>query len=206
MTRLRSHRTLLLATCLVAGLAACGDDAPATTAAEPTATEPAEPTATEPDRPNRSELSACVADGKTLQLAAEVYFTVHGAYPDSLQAMVDEGLVRSGSEFGYDYVLDAAGLPEIVPTNPSCEGVLPGTSAWAVGEQAMDGDTDSSTGDPCAADKRTLEVAFEAYIALTGTTPADEAALVEEQLLRAEAEGYDIVDGQIVVTPGGPCE
>ena len=49
-------------------------------------------------------------------------------------------------------------------------------------------------------------MAFEAYIALTGTTPADEAALVEEQLLRAEAEGYDIVDGQVVVTPGGPCE
>ncbi|HAP74599.1 MAG TPA: prepilin-type cleavage/methylation domain-containing protein [Acidimicrobiaceae bacterium] len=46
---------------------------------------------------DQGEESACNADLKTLEVAAEAYMAQNGSYPASAQAMVDEGLLRSVS-------------------------------------------------------------------------------------------------------------
>lgn len=50
----------------------------------------------------------------------------------------------------------------------------------------------------CGTDESTLVTAIEAYTALNGEPPADEAALIAAGLLREESESWDIVDGRLV--------
>lgn len=46
---------------------------------------------------DQGEESACAADQKTLEVAAEAYMAQNGSYPATAQEMVDEGLLRSVS-------------------------------------------------------------------------------------------------------------
>ncbi len=46
---------------------------------------------------NKGKTSACAADKKTLEVAAEAYMAQNGSYPASAQQMVDTGLLRSVS-------------------------------------------------------------------------------------------------------------
>jgi hypothetical protein len=50
----------------------------------------------------------------------------------------------------------------------------------------------------CGADGATLRTAIEAYTAMNGEPPRDEAALVEAQLIREATESWDVVDGELV--------
>ena len=51
---------------------------------------------------DKGKTSACAADKKTLELAAEAYSAQNGPYPGSAAAMVDAGLLRAVST-NYDY-------------------------------------------------------------------------------------------------------
>jgi hypothetical protein len=58
----------------------------------------------------------------------------------------------------------------------------------------------------CAVERKTLEIALEAYYAMNGSYPTVESDLVTSGLLREESVGLDIApDGVIVVAPGTGC-
>ncbi|MCB9381000.1 MAG: prepilin-type N-terminal cleavage/methylation domain-containing protein [Acidimicrobiaceae bacterium] len=54
---------------------------------------------------NKGQESACAADKKTIEVAAEAYMAQVGEYPATMQAMVDEGLLRSADSGNYTYAL-----------------------------------------------------------------------------------------------------
>lgn len=51
---------------------------------------------------NQGQTSACAADKKTLEVAAEAYMAQKGSYPANVQTMVNEGLLRDASA-NWDY-------------------------------------------------------------------------------------------------------
>lgn len=67
---------------------------------------------------------------------------------------------------------------------------------------AVRGITDRGKAATCSADKKTLEVAVEAYWAQNGGNPANEAALVTAKLLTAASTNYDVADGVISAQAG----
>lgn len=56
-----------------------------------------------------------------------------------------------------------------------------------------------STAAACAAERKTLAIAAEAYLAEYGTLPKDEATLVSAQLLLTEFENYDLATSNGVI-------
>ena len=61
--------------------------------------------------------------------------------------------------------------------------------------------------DDCDSDRRTLEVATEAYHAQLGEWPVEETDLVTSGMLRTVSSGYDLgTDGVVFPAPGGGCE
>ena len=85
------------------------------------------------------------------------------------------------------------------------------TASKAVGgaaDQAI-GAADSipaASAEACAVERRTLEVATEAYVLMEGTAPQSEAQLVTDQYLNAESMLFDVTaDGTIVPAPGSGC-
>jgi len=72
---------------------------------------------------------------------------------------------------------------------------------------AVRGVTDQGKTSACNADKKTLEVAVEAYIAKNGGgafPPPDEADLIPDYL-HSESTKYDVVGGVVSATAGGDC-
>lgn len=58
----------------------------------------------------------------------------------------------------------------------------------------------------CDLDRRMLEDASELYLALNGSLPATQQALVEAQILTEPSARFEITaDGVIVPAPGSPC-
>jgi hypothetical protein len=57
----------------------------------------------------------------------------------------------------------------------------------------------------CAPDRRTLEVAIEAYQAQFGSVPDNEQVLVDAGMIRTSFVTYDVVYGEIVPGDGSPC-
>lgn len=58
----------------------------------------------------------------------------------------------------------------------------------------------------CDADLRALEDASELYLALNGSLPPTQDALVEAQILSERSTRFEITaEGAIVPAPGGPC-
>ena len=58
----------------------------------------------------------------------------------------------------------------------------------------------------CEADRKTMEIAVEAYWAMTGVGPASEADLVAEQLLRHESSSFDLdAAGNVVPATTAIC-
>jgi len=61
---------------------------------------------------DRGKTSACDADKKTLQTAAEAYYAQNGAYPADMTAMVSGGFLQGASvKYTYAHVAAAAGPP-----------------------------------------------------------------------------------------------
>ena len=68
---------------------------------------------------------------------------------------------------------------------------------------AVRGITDQGKKSTCDADKKTYEVAVEAYWAKNSAWPADETALVTGGFLRSPSQNYDVgAGGTIVAQPG----
>ena len=62
---------------------------------------------------DQGQSSACAADEKTLQVAAEAYMAQNGSYPANTAAMVSEGLLRDVSpNWTYTHVPATATTPE----------------------------------------------------------------------------------------------
>ena len=70
---------------------------------------------------------------------------------------------------------------------------------------AVRGITDQGKASTCAADKKTYEVASEAYWAQTQGWPANDAALVTAGLLRSDSPNYDVEGtGGVVPSTANP--
>lgn len=83
-----------------------------------------------------------------------------------------------------------------------------GPAAIAPIEQAEEGieAAEQASGLACDADRRTLEVAVEAYTMMKGGAPVNEAVLVTDQFLREESALFDIAaDGSVVAAAGSAC-
>lgn len=73
-----------------------------------------------------------------------------------------------------------------------------------VGDVAVDAMSDA-TGSMCGTQRRTLEVAVEAHIAMTGSPPVSVDDMVGDLLREAPSE-FDIgPDGAVRAIPGGRC-
>lgn len=68
---------------------------------------------------------------------------------------------------------------------------------------AVQGITDRGKESVCDADRKTYEVAVEAYWAQNGAYPATDADLVTGGLLKAESDNYDVGTGGAVVAQTG---
>jgi prepilin-type N-terminal cleavage/methylation domain-containing protein len=74
---------------------------------------------------DQGQTSACAADKKTLEVAAEAYQAQTGDYPASQAAMVTEGLLRDvTTNYTYAYVAATAG-PPATPENYTLTAVAP---------------------------------------------------------------------------------
>jgi hypothetical protein len=132
---------------------------------------------------------ACQADYRTLQVAREAFAAMYGtSFEPSEDDLVDEGLLRSASSG-----LDIADGEIVAVPGGECAGV------------ELDASPDAAP--DCNADRRTLEVAAEAYSAQFGEWPVDEKDLVATGMLRTVSPAYDLeADGAVVPAPGGGCE
>ena len=64
----------------------------------------------------------------------------------------------------------------------------------------------AASAEACAVERRTLEVAAEAYVLMEGTAPQSEAQLMTDQYLISESPFFDVTaDGTIVPAPGSGC-
>lgn len=81
-------------------------------------------------------------------------------------------------------------------------GILATVVVFAVG-----GITDKGEESACAADRKTLEVAVEAYYAKTGAYPANQAVLTTgtTKFLRKVSENYTTAGGGVITAIGTQC-
>lgn len=94
----------------------------------------------------------------------------------------------------------SVGAPARTTAAPSGGGGIGGAVEVAVG--ALQGADVAA----CDIDHRTLEDASELYLALNGSLPPDQNALVEAQILREVSPRFEITaEGAIVPAPGSPC-
>jgi competence protein ComGC len=126
----------------------------------------------------------CAYEVAEVGLAFARFTLDNDAEPTSLMQLVDAGYLER--------------LVLWTLTDVALEPV-PGTSCigpFELIEQGPDG---------CAVDRRTLEVAIEAYTLQFGSPPDNEQQLVDAEMLRTRSESYDVVYGEIVPGDGSPC-
>jgi hypothetical protein len=130
--------------------------------------------------------AACVAEFETLSVAVEAYFAETGAPPADIEALFERGLMKAP----VDRFVLADGVPAAVPGS-GCEEFIPYPVAP----------------DECATQRRTLEVAIEAYRARFGSDPDNEQVLVDATFLpTTTSKFYDVVYGEIVPGDNSPCD
>ena len=82
----------------------------------------------------------------------------------------------------------------------ACSGA-DGTDGGAIRENVIEpGITaiDESSGLACGSEASSFRTALEAYELVEGEPAADEQALIDAGLLRAESELWDVIDGRLV--------
>lgn len=71
----------------------------------------------------------------------------------------------------------------------------------------LDQATPPGSDDVCTADRNTMQVAVEAYLAQFGSDELpDEADLLSARFLRVESDLYDVIDGEVIAVPGAGCD
>lgn len=125
----------------------------------------------------------CAREFAEIALAGERFIAREGRDPESLDDLADDLAVEIVL-WSFD-----AEAETLVPAEGSpCADVFGQSEASA-----------------CDTERRTLEVAVEAYTAQYGEPPASEDALVPE-FLREPIERYDLdADAAVLPAPGGPC-
>ena len=185
------------------GLGACADgDAVEEAVVEPGLTAVAD----------AAPAAVCAANASALRSAIEAYTLVEGGPPPDEQALVDAGRLREATP-DWD-VVDG----ELVAENPACrpEDQEPVatldivTETEPVDADAIYGAFDAATveavgGEACARELASIAAAGEAYLASNGTEPSDLEALVAAGELPALPERWELVDAELVPTPGGGC-
>jgi hypothetical protein len=129
----------------------------------------------------------CDREFRTLTVATEAYYAINRSYPSSQQELVDEQFLRELID-GFT----VAGGSVAPDAGSACE------TAWAP-------PTLSVPPVDCAPDRRTLEVAIEAYQARFGSLPDNERVLIDAGMIRTSFDTYDVVYGDIVSGDGSPC-
>lgn len=141
----------------------------------------------------RASSGECSTDYKTLATAMEAFVAMTGEMPGSEGDLVSANLLYRESG-AFDLMIGQDDY-EIVSVGDRCDGFDPGT--------APDGQaTKTSVGLPdCDVQRRTIEVAWEAYNADKGVAPVSESDLVPGYML-VDSVGFDLVAGEIVPVPG----
>ncbi len=99
-----------------------------------------------------------------------------------------------------DDTIGGAQAPAATTAAPAQAGGIAGAVQVAVG--ALNG-ADTAA---CDLDHRMLEDASQVYLALNGSLPATQDALVEAKILTEPSARFEITaDGAIVPAPGSPC-
>ena len=136
----------------------------------------------------------CSIDYRTLLTASEAFWATYGTYPEAQSALVTAGLLRTASDDFELMVLDNdyafVGVGDCAAFEPDESSLDPGV------------DEEPQEASVCAADRRTLETAIEAYTAYRGLPPDSEADLVNEGLMLHESSGWDLAGTGIVAVPG----
>jgi hypothetical protein len=107
---------------------------------------------------------------------------------------------------------DAPGASGSSPTTSPAGLVAPTDPAPPVGPNLVTGEAavgisaiQEAKAQLCDTERKTLEVAVEAYVAMNGDVPATEADLIP-MLLRTEVTGYDLdAAGNVLPAPGSAC-
>ena len=140
----------------------------------------------------RSAPADCQLNYKTLAIATDAFVALTGGLPGSESDLVTANLMRSESD-DFDLMLGRNEY-RIVPVGQRCEGFDPGSAGGQT--------TQTSVGLPdCNVQRRTIEVAIQAYDADKGVAPVSESDLVPDYML-VDSVGFDLVSGAIVPVPG----
>ena len=132
----------------------------------------------------------CRVEAQTLETAAEAYVGVFGEVP-TVQNLVDENYL---SDPGPDIAFDLVDGEPVPVAGGDCDGL------------DVDQPPVMPTEDDCAAERRTFEVAIEAYVAQSGALPPSEQELVAGGLIRKLFVHHDLAaDGTVVLAPDGDC-
>lgn len=126
----------------------------------------------------------CAREFAEIALAGERFIAREGRDPESIEDLAD----------------DLAVEPELWIYDSRSQTLAPSEGSPCVDVFGEDVLTE------CDAERKTLEVAVEAYVAQYGAPPASEDDLVGD-FLRQPVERFDL-DGsaRVVATPGGPCD
>jgi hypothetical protein len=142
------------------------------------------------DSPFTEYDSACFRDALGLAIASDMYDTLHGSFPPSLDDLRERGYLL------HDVVNYELADPSISPVGPlGCPDVFR--------------DAESSRSDACDIEKRTIETAVEAYFAENRVAPTMDDLVPD--YLRELPTNYVLQSGvgdelpQPVVTPDGRC-
>jgi len=140
----------------------------------------------------RSAPADCQMNYKALAMATDAFVALTGGLPGSESDLVTANLMLSESD-DFDLMLGRNEY-RIVPIGQRCEGFDP--------ESAGGQTTQTSVGLPdCNVQRRTIEVAMQAYDADKGVAPVSESDLVPDYML-VDSVGFDLVSGAIVPVPG----
>jgi hypothetical protein len=131
-------------------------------------------------------LEQCRADVEQLTLARLAFLETTPGAPEPTQAeLVAQNLVGAVSEV-VDFV---DGAPTAVPGG-RCEGL----------DLAVDWEH------VCGSETKTMEVAYEAYLAQNGADASPTEQDLAGVFIRRISPVVDLVEGVVVPVPGGPCE
>ena len=135
----------------------------------------------------------CAIEFKTLATATEAYWAMTGGPPSSQGVLVGEGfLLREIDDF--DLVVNADQY-DLVAAG-ACTRFDPTVDTVPVMNEP------SEELSNCEADLKTLQTAWEAYYAVTGTPRASQEDLVNAGMLRRVSTHFDLVGNEFVAVQG----
>lgn len=135
-----------------------------------------------------TQQETCDGQFMTLITANEAYYAMNGSYPNSQQDLLEQQMIREQID-GFT----VAGGSVVPDVGSACDAIV------AVPASIV------ARPEDCAQDRRSLEVAVEAYQARFGSLPDNEQVLIDAGMIRTGFATYDVVYGEIVPGDRSPC-